>query len=194
MENKVKQNVVYHGSSRAGLTRLEPFECKHGKPYVYATKDYITVLFFASKGQGMFDGWITTDGRYGVPTYYEAYPNALKNRYWGKSSFCYLMPADKFTDATGGPCEVVSEEAVDIIGCEEINDIGVEFENLEKQGKIRFVWYNESPENSKEVCEKRALQLLIDRGYFEGKDLLQREWASEYYKDLIENYVGSKMY
>lgn len=139
----------------------------------------------------MFAGWIT-DGRYGVPTYYEAYPNALKNRYWGKSSFCYLLPAGKFTDATGDPCEVVSEETVDIIGCEEIKDIGIEFENLEKQGKIKFVWYNESSENSKEVCEKRALQLLIDRGYFEGKDFRQRERASEYYKDLIEHYNKSK--
>lgn len=186
-----KQNIVYHGSSKAGLTKLEPFECRHGKPYVYATNDYITVLFFASKGQGMFDGWIT-DGMHGVPIYYEAYPNALKNRYWGKRSFCYLLPADKFTNATGDPCEVVSEESVDIIGCEEIRDIGLEFEKLEKQGKIKFVWYNESSENSKEACEKRALQLLIDRGYFEGKDFRQKEWASKYYKDLIENYKKSK--
>ncbi|MBE5736068.1 MAG: hypothetical protein E7356_01740 [Clostridiales bacterium] len=186
-----KENVVYHGSSKAGLARLEPFECRHGKPYVYATKDMITVLFFAAKGQGMFDGWIT-DGRLGVPTYYEAYPNALKDRYWGKSSFCYYLPAEKFTDATGDPCEVVCEEAVDIIGYEEIKDIGLEFEKLEKEGKIKFIWYNESPENSKEVCEKRALQLLIDRGYFEGKEFRQREWASKYYKDLIEKFENKR--
>ena len=185
MDNK---NIVFHGSSKPGLTRLEPFECRHGKPYVYATKDMVTVLFFAAKGQGMFDGWIT-DGRLGVPTYYEAYPNALKDRYWGKSSFCYYLPADKFTDATGAPCEVVSEEPVDIVGYEEIKDIGLEFEKLEKEGKIKFVWYNESPENSKEVCEKRALQLLIDRGYFEGKEFRQREWASKYYKDVIDEYI-----
>ena len=41
----------------------------------------------------------------------------------------------------------MSKEAVDIIGFEEIKDIGLEFEKLEKQGKIKFVWYNESPEN-----------------------------------------------
>lgn len=186
-----KEKVVFHGSSKPGLTRLEPFECKHGKPYVYATKDMITVLFFAAKGQGMFDGWIT-DGIQGIPTYYEAYPNALKDRYWGKSSFCYYLPADKFTDATNDPCEVVSEDAVDIIGFEEIKDIGLEFEKLEKQGKIKFVWYNESPENSKEVCEKRALQLLVDRGYFEGKDFRQRKWAEEYYKHLIDDYLRKK--
>ena len=185
------KNVVYHGSSKAGLKRLEPFECRHGKPYVYATKDIITVLFFASKGQGMFDGWIT-DGSLGVPTYYEAFPNALKERYWGKSSYCYFLPADKFTNATGDPCEVVCEEPVDVVGFIEIKDIGLEFEKLEKEGKIKFVKFNESPENSKEVCEKRALQLLIDRGYFEGKNFRQREWASEYYKELIEEYLISK--
>ena len=124
--------------------------------------------------------------------YDEAFPNALKNRYWGKSSFCYYLPADKFTDATGDPCEVVSEESVDIIGFEEIKDIGLEFEKLEKEGKIKFVWYNESPENSKEVCDKRALQLLIDRGFFEGKEFRQREWASKYYKDIIEDYLKEK--
>ena len=158
---------------------------------VYATKDMITVLFFAAKGHGMFDGWIA-DGRLGVPTYYEAYPNSLKDRYWGKSSFCYYLTADKFTNATGDPCDVVCEEAVDIIGFEEIKDIGLEFEKLEKEGKIKFVWYNESPENSKEVCEKRALQLLIDRGYFEGKEFRQREWASKYYKDLIEKFENKR--
>ena len=180
------KDIVYHGSSKSGLTRLEPFECKHGRPYVYATRDYITVLFFAAKGQGMFDGWMgETDG---IPTYYEAYPNALKNRYWGKSSYCYHLPADTFSSATGDPCEVVSEVPVDIIDCVEIRDIGREFERLEREGKIRFVWYNESPENSKEVCETRALQQLIDRGYFQGKEFRQREWAEEYYKDIIERY------
>ena len=156
MENK---NIVYHGSSKPGLTRLEPFECRHGKPYVYATKDMITVLFFAAKGQGMFDGWMGEDEN-GIPVYYEAYPNALKNRYWGKSSFCYYLPADKFTDATGDPCEVVSEEAVDIIGAQEIKDIGLEFEKFEKEGKIKFVWYNESPENSKKYAKSEPYNYL----------------------------------
>jgi hypothetical protein len=42
------------------------------------------------------------------------------------------------------------------------------------------------------VCEKRALQLLIDRGYFEGKEFRQRQWASVYYKDLIDEYLKQK--
>lgn len=41
-------------------------------------------------------------------------------------------------------------------------------------------------------CEKRALQLLIDRGYFEGKQFRQREWAEKYYKDLIEEYMSKE--
>lgn len=181
------KDVVYHGSSKVGLTRLEPFECKHGKPYVYATKDIVTVLFFAAKGQGMFDGWIE-DGENGVPTYYEAYPNALKKRYWGKSSYCYLLPKDTFTDATGDPCEVVSEIPVDIVGCKEIKDIGHEFEQLKKEGRIKFVWYNTSPKNTKEICEQRALKILKDRGYFEGKEFRQRKWAEIYYKSIINKY------
>ena len=52
------KNIVYHGSSKPWLTRLEPFECKHGKPYVYATADYLIVLHFAAKGQGQFDGLV----------------------------------------------------------------------------------------------------------------------------------------
>ncbi len=186
----MEKNVVYHGSSKKGLKRLEPYECKHGKPYVYATKDIVTVLFFAAKGQGMFDGWIgELDG---VPTYYEAYPNALKDRYWGKSSYCYILPADTFTNATGDPCEVVSETAVDIISCNEIKDVGLEFEKLEKEGKIKIVKFNTSTENTKEICEKRALNILIDRGYFKGKNFRQREWASKYYKDMIEGYLQQK--
>ena len=56
-----EKNIVYHGSSVSGLKRLEPFKCKHDKSYVYATKDYWVMLFFAEKGQGEFDGWVDED-------------------------------------------------------------------------------------------------------------------------------------
>ena len=178
-------NIVYHGSSKAGLTRLEPFECKHGKPYVYATRDYMVVLYFAAKGQGQFDGWVEDD-KNGIPTFYEARPNGFKERYWGQQSYCYRLPADTFSCQTGDDYEVVSEVAVDVVGVDYIENVGAEFENLIKEGKFKVVEYNTSDKNSTEVCEARALKQLIDRGYFKGKDFRQREWASEYYKDLIE--------
>lgn len=43
--------------------------------------------------------------------------------------------------------------------------------------------------NKKEICDKWALNQLISRGYFEDKEFRQREWASKYYKDLIEEYL-----
>ena len=43
-KGKVMENIVYHGSTKSGLTRLEPFKCKHDKAYVYATTDYLVVL------------------------------------------------------------------------------------------------------------------------------------------------------
>ncbi len=186
MENK----YVYHGSSVEGLTRLEPFECKHGKPYVYATTSYITILFFGAKGQGMFDGWMKEVD--GIPTYFEARPNGLKERYWGKSCYCYCLPPDTFTNATGDPCEVVSEVPVDIIKSIKIDDIGKEFEKLIEKGEMKIAYYNTTPQNTKKICDKYALKQLVDRGYFEGKQFRQRAWASEYYKALIANYINKK--
>ena len=184
----MNKNVVYHGSTKAGLTKLEPFKCKHDKPYVYATHDYLVVLHFAAKGQGMFDGWVEDDEN-GNPIYYEARPNSFKERYYGKESYCYVLPADTFTDATHDPCEVVSEVAVPVIDCIHIKDVGKEYEKYIKENKFKVAEYNTTPYNTKEICDKWALNQLISRGYFEGKEFRQREWASKYYKDLIEEYL-----
>lgn len=187
----MKRNIVYHGSSKAGLTRLEPFKCKHDKPYVYATTDYLVVLHFAAKGQGMFDGWVEDDED-GIPVYYETRLNSFKDRYYGKSSYCYYLPADTFTNATGDPCEVVSEVGVDVVKCIEIKDLGKEYDKYIKQGKFKVVPYNTSEKNSKQVCDKYILNQLINRGYFEGKEFRQREWAEKYYKELINEYLNNK--
>lgn len=181
------KHVVYHGSSSEGLTKLEPFVSKHGKPYVYATRDYSALLHFAAKGYGMFDGWVEDD-EYGIPTYYEARYNSFSQRYSGKKSYCYILPADTFRSDVGDDYELVSEVAVDVIGVKVIEDVGEEFQKLIDEGKFKLVKYNTSEKNTKEKCEQRALQLLIDRGYFQGKEFRQREWASEFYKDIIEKY------
>lgn len=180
-------DVLYHGSSKEGLTKLIPFECKHGKPYVYATRDYQALLHFSAKGQGMFDGWVEDDEN-GVATYYEARPNAFFERYFGKKSYCYILPADTFKSDVGDDYELVSEVAVDVIGVKVIEDVGMEFQKLIDEGKFKLVKYNTSEKNTKEICEDRALRLLIDRGYFEGKEFRQRKWASEFYKGIIEKY------
>ena len=87
---------------------------------------------------------------------------------------------------------MVSEVPVDIVGYDYIKNVGAEYEKLIAEGKFKVVEYNTSDKNTKNICEKRALKQLIDRGYFEGKDFRQREWASEYYKDLIEDYLNEK--
>ena len=160
-----KKNIVYHGSSVAGLKRLEPFKCKHDKAYVYATKDCWVMLFFAAKGQGMFDGWVDVDEN-GITTFYEARPNAFKERYYGQKSYCYKLPADTFTNATNDPIEVVSEVGVDILSCEEIKDVGAEFDKLIKDKKFNVVPYNTSKHNTEEICEKYIINVLTKKGYF----------------------------
>ena len=185
----MKKNIVYHGSSVAGLKTLEPFKCKHDKAYVYATIDYLVVLHFAAKGQGMFDGWVEDDDK-GIPTFYEARPNSFRERYYGQKSYCYHLPSDTFSNATSDPCEVVSEVAVEVLSCKEIEDVGVEYEKLIKEGKFKVVPYNTSTKNTKEMCDDYILNLLIKRGYFEGKDFRQKEWVGIYYKNLIIDYVN----
>ena len=187
-----KENIVYHGSSKSGLTRLEPFKCKHDKAYVYATKDYWVVLFFSAKGKGKYDGMINVDEN-GIPVFYEARSNAFKERYFGKSGFCYLLPADTFTNSTGDPNEVVSEVGVDVISCKEIKDIGIEFEKLIAEGKFKVVEYNTSKFNTKEKCNEYILRLLEERGYFAGKDVNHKNWVNEYYKNLIAAYQNGKI-
>ena len=150
--------IVYHGSSIAGLKRLEPFKCKHDKAYVYATTDYLVVLHFAAKGQGMFDGWVEDDEK-NIPTFYEARPNSFKERYYGKSSYCYYLPADTFTSATGDPSEVVSEVGVDVISVKEIKDVGEEFEKFIKEGKFKVIPYNTSKYNTPKKCEKYIIKI-----------------------------------
>ncbi len=149
------------------------------------------VLHFAAKGQGQFDGWVEDDEN-GIPTFFEARPNGFKERYWGQKSYCYMLLADTFTCATGDEYEVVSEVPVDVVGVKEIKNIGKEYEKLIKEGKFKVVEYNTSNKNTEDICNKRALKQLIDRGYFEGKNFRQRQWVSEHYKDIIDDYTKNK--
>lgn len=181
------ENIVYHGSSFAGLKRLEPFKCKHEKAYVYATKDYWVMLFFSAKGKGKYDGWLDADEN-GTPIFFEARPNAFKERYSGKSGFCYTLPSDTFTGATGDKTEVVSEVGVDVISEKEIKDIGREFEKLIKDGKFHLISYNSSKYNTEEICNEYILKLLEKRGFFAGKEVNHQEWVKKYYKRLIFDY------
>lgn len=188
MDNK---NVVYHGSSVSGLKRLEPFQCKHDRAYVYASKHYWVVLFFAAKGQGKFDGWIDEDDD-GVPTFYEARPNSFKERYSGQKAFCYQLSADTFTSKTGDPMEVVSEVGVDVLLCEEIADVGEAFDKLIREGKFKVVQYNTSEYNTEEICNEFIIKVLTRKGFFDGREFKQKDWASEYYKYLIEEYENQE--
>ena len=184
---------MYHGSSISGLTRLEPFKCKHDKAYVYASKDYWVILFFAAKGKGKYDGLLSVDED-GTPTFYEARPNAFKESYFGQSGYCYYLPANTFTNATGDPTEVVSEVGVDVISCKAIKDIGIEFEKLIAEGKFKVVKYNTSEYNTEEKCNEYIIKLLEKRGYFIGKDVNHKDWINEYYKDLIKDYKNQEIY
>lgn len=187
MRNMENKHVVYHGSSVQGIVKLEPFKCKHDKAYVYATRDYWVMLFFSAKGQGKFDGWIDTDEN-GIITFYEARPNAFKERFSGKTSYCYKLPSDTFTNATEDPIEVVSETAVEVLSCEEIKDVGEEFGKLIKEKQLNVVPYDTSEQNTAKICEKYILKVLTKKGFFQGRNFRQKEWAVKYYSDLIQNF------
>ena len=141
--------VVYHGSSKHGLKRLEPRKSTHGV-YVYATPEKVLALNFSSR---CGDDLTYDIGRFGSDEkgpwqLVENIPGAFDKMYSNDSSI-YTLPDETFKDIHTGFEEVVSEVGVDVISKEYCENVFEGLLKAEKEGLVKIYRYPNKPEELK---------------------------------------------
>ena len=132
---------MYHASSKAGLSFLEPHISTHGKAYVYAITNKISALCFGAPKDD-FD--LLMDEIDGVIHLYECYPNAMEKIYGKKSCSLYEVNEEGFISGkTGWDAELVSEDAVPVLREDRITDIYMYLVSAAKRGECVIHTYSD---------------------------------------------------
>ena len=171
-------NTLYHVSKVANLEVLEPRKSTHGKPYVYATDNYVLALFFGSpKSYGDFDGLYGVQD--GIPYFYEAYKGAFKRRFENVSCYVYEVEPDTFQKGlTSFKAEVVSTLPVKTISCKKIDDLYEELLKCIKDEKIKFHEFSEDEEYRKMIFNHIKSRIEMTQLY-KHKDSFLYKWCEE---------------
>lgn len=186
--------IVYHGSKEQGLTRLEPRKSTHGT-YVYATPEKALAVHFSAR---CGDDLVYDIGHFGTDKnspwqLVELVPGAFEKMY-SNSSSVYTLDDKEFKDINTGFCEVVSEEAVDIINEEYYENVFDAILKLEKEGLIKIYRYPNKPlgiENKDLLNKwrryKNKLNMYFGKDDFERMIYLHPELLNET-NDLIKEF------
>ncbi len=94
---------------------------------------------------GTWSKWGSYGFNEGKLQYEEYYPNALEDTYKGVSGYIYSCAriTEKDNFELNIPNAYVSQECVEVLGCEFIEDAYVELLDAANKGLIRIVRYNE---------------------------------------------------
>ena len=135
--------IVYHGSKTHGIKRLETHRAYHGD-YLYATNDKTVALIMSGRAG---DDLVYKIGRYNKNEPYEIVelvPGAL-DKIYSNSSSIYTIPDDTFKDIHTGFEEVVSEEGVDVLGEEFIDNVYDALLKEQEKGLVKIYRYPNKP-------------------------------------------------
>ncbi len=187
--------IVYHGSKHSGLTHFEPHKSTHGS-YVYGTTEKVLALHFSGRSGddmvyslGHFDN--ERDEPYEIV---ENIPGAFEKMYANSSSI-YTFSDETFKDIHTGFNEVVSEQAVEPLSEEYIENVYDAMMQLAAEGKIKMYRYPDKPKSiEKELSDftnllrhyKEAFGKQLSKHDFDRLVYLHPENLNEANKYLTE--------
>ena len=174
--------IVYHGSKKHGIKRLEPRKSTHGV-YVYATPEKVLALNFSGRcGDDLtYDiGHFNTD-KNGPWELVENIPGAFEKMFSNSSSI-YSFSDETFKDIHTGFEEVVSEVGVDVVNEEYCENVYEGLLAAEREGLVRIYRYPNKPAGLKQDGSD-----ILDKWrrykYKMNKELSKNELAQEFNYD-----------
>lgn len=160
--------MYYHASNIKNLKVLKPHISSHGKSWVYFSTKRENILVYLSNAVEKYikdkynrplkkyEKWasygITSDGRVRIEEYY---PNATKETFEGVSAYIYSVNhLEKAQPLKGIKDVFVTEEEINIDGCEFVQDAYAEILKAEKEGKIVIERFEDISEKKRNWIEK----------------------------------------
>lgn len=176
---------LYHVSTVPNLKVLEPRISTHGKPYVYATTNLEFALFFGgSESAGDFDGIYGIKNR--IPFFYEAYIGALQRRFDGAKCYIYEVDTSTFEiDKTSFKGEAVSEKPVNVISCNEIDNLLQHLLKLNEKDKLQLHFF-ENTKEYKKMIDNHISDRIIRFGILDKKDSVVYKFCESHFPHLLE--------
>ncbi|MDE6594730.1 MAG: hypothetical protein K2K44_01820 [Oscillospiraceae bacterium] len=166
--------MLYHASQTSGIKILEPRISNHGTPLVYLSLKRENVLVYLSNAVEKYcrendfvhNGVYTKWGPYGfnsdgVLVLDEYYPNATRETYEGVSGYIYsvLETGKPMKDI---PFAFVTDNPVEVLGCEFVADAYAELLQAAKQGKIIMNSYESNSPQKLKWIEKTVREEYED--------------------------------
>ena len=151
---------LYHGSSKRGLTRIEPHQSTHGN-YVYATPYKELAIIFSARCGDDFTYALFRHSKNEPWQMVERIPEAF-NTMFNNSSSIYTLDDATFKDIHTGFSEVVSQVGVNVEGEEYLENVYDSIKKLADEGKIKLYFYPDKPygipEDSSDLIDKQIKQ------------------------------------
>lgn len=171
--------IVYHGSEKHGIKRLEPRKSTHGV-YVYATPEKVLALNFSGRcGDDLtYDIGHFDSDQNGPWELVENIPGAFEKMFSNSSSI-YSFTDETFKDIHTGFKEVVSEVGVDVINEEYCENVYEGLLKAEKEGLVKIYRYPNKPNSMK----KDGTHILDKWRYYRNK--LNKEFRKEEFDRLV---------
>lgn len=158
--------ILFHGSKTPNIKVLKPNVSNHKLPLVYFSQKRENTLVYLSnaieklcrQNGRLFDKYYTwasygfdSNGKLRVEEYY---PNATEETYGGESGYIYTVKTEKVTPQKDIPYAFVSENPVEVCGCEFVPDAYEAILQAEKQGLLSILRYEQLTEKHKIALQK----------------------------------------
>ena len=171
--------IVYHGSMKHGLKRIEPRKSTHGS-YVYATPEKALALIFSSRcGDDLtYDVDHFDTEKNGPWELVENIPFAF-DKMFSNSSSIYTLSDNTFKNINTGFEEVVSDVGVDVINEEYFENVYEGLLLAEQEGLLILYRYPNKPKKMKQ----EGSDILDKWRYY--KNIFNREYCKEDFDKLV---------
>lgn len=154
--------ILYHGSTKQGITTLEPHQSTHGE-YVYATPYKELALIFAGRCGDDCTYALYRNNKTDPWKIVERVPESLRTMFHNQGSI-YTVEDATFKDLHSGFAEFVSSKSVNVIHEEIIPNVIEAIEALAYEGKIELYMYpnkpKEIPQDSSDLIDKQIRHQL----------------------------------
>ena len=178
--------MYYHASNVKDLKVLKPHVSDHGKSWVYFSIKRENILVYLSNAVEKhikekynrplkeYSKWasygITKDGKVRIEEYY---PNAMKDTFEGVSGYIYHVKNLDNAQALNGIKDVfVTQDEINIDGCEFVQDAYVEILKAEKAGLIVLERFEDISEQKLQWIEKTIINEFANSDNDDYKEFL----------------------
>jgi len=185
---------LFHGSTKGGISVLEPRLADHDRPYIYlSTNDVVASFYFVNAVERPYYWFPYGFSRSGIPIYHELYPDALKEVAEGKRGFLYEVEAEEsqLKPFQRIPCARLGTSPLNVVHSTEIPDAYEWFLQMETENRLIIWRYENWKPEQLEWWDNDLINYMTKKGMIDMPDCSYAKFVREKFPAVWERYVKS---